>query len=132
KHCRTIRASLCLGHPQEEACLAPSLSYFGTKRNLERISLTVRATEEDETEACWLGGGPAFGTLDGERFDDMLEIQMVVTPSTFEGLAARIRERSVDIANLRLSRVAGLYSEWTPDVRISHLKLLTKPENHQL
>lgn len=129
---RFIRAELKTGFPQQKAWSAPSLSYFGRRDEVGHITLFIRPTEEGQVEACHLAGGLPFAGSYGERHGDLLEVQFVVNLATFEDLVGRVRERSVDIANLRLSRVAGLYSEWSPDIDVRHLKLLTEPSNHRL
>lgn len=129
---RFIRAELRTGYPQQHSWSAPSLGYFGRKEQVEQITLFIRTPEEGEAEACRLAGGLPFSGSYGERQGDLLEVQLVLSRETFEDLVVRIRERSVDIVNLRLSRVAGLYSEWSPDIDVRKLKLLTEPSNHRL
>ena len=127
----TIRAELRTGYPQQDAWSAPRLSFFARKGPIENLTLFIMAAEEDEPTGCALAGGLPF-TSGGERFGGLLEIRFVVDQPTYDDMVNRIRERSVDVLNLRLARVAGLYSEWSPDIDVRNLKLLTKPENHRL
>ncbi|MAG86198.1 MAG: hypothetical protein CMB97_02170, partial [Flavobacteriaceae bacterium] len=96
---------------------ASTYSMFGTSRTISEFTLRVFKAKEDESERCNIDGVVSYTTQDEygkETSPDCIEVLLVLSESRFDRLATLIARKEIDSATLALSRVAGLYSEWSP------------------
>lgn len=123
------------------ADLTPSLSgwcqttysMLGTNREIKVIQLRVDKYKEDK---CYLWGSVSFTTeidFRDETTDDIIQIYLHLTPDKFDRLTSLVNTRIVNVASLRLSGVSGFYSEWSPGISTSYVKVLTgSHKDHKL
>jgi hypothetical protein len=129
-----ISATLRPGYANEDSD-APTFSMFGTKRLIESFNLIIyENTEPEKGERCALWGSPMYdaGDLRREVMDDTLQITLFVSPERFARYVDMVRHHPPTLVSLRLSGALGMYSEWTPDVRTGHVKVLTNLKDHGL
>jgi len=105
-------------------------SMFGTDRKIRDFSLTIdKLDDEDTTEHCYVSGFVSYtAEVDflNETIDDMVFIGMFLSPQRFNNLAEIIKTKKADTVRVILSRVVGFYSEWSPSIRTSNIKILTR------
>lgn len=112
---------------------ATTYSMFGTGRTISEFTLRVFKAKKDESERCNIDGVVSYTTEDEfgkETSPDCIEVLLVLSESRFDRLATLIARKENDLATLALSRVAGLYSEWSPLVTANNIKVLVR-ENLQ-
>jgi hypothetical protein len=105
-------------------------SFFGTERFVSRIELRIEqlSTSEDP-ERCVLWGSPSY-TSEGADFrpettDDYLGFNLFVKPETFARFATQISLSSVTGVSFGVGAVPGFYSDWSPTVVTSRVKILS-------
>jgi len=135
---RIITARLVSGDPRREDGWFDRTTFrmFGTDRAISDIRLNVVPLEtERETEICRVLGRVSY-TLDSdfryETVEDWIGFYLKVKPSTFEHYAARISAGTANEVILRVSRVEGFYSAWSPDISTRHVKVLVRGSDHDL
>ena len=67
-----------------------------------------------------------------ETSEDCVIFYLQVKPSTFDGYASRISAGTADEVILRVARVDGFYSEWSPSISTRNVKVLTRGREHSL
>ena len=105
-----------------------NFSMFGTNRVIKKFDLSITKADEGEDEVCWLWGCPSYEfELDfrNDITDDDVVVNVSLNAKRFNELARLIEAKQVDIATVRLSRVAGFYSDWSPSISTSQVKVLT-------
>ena len=113
-----------------------SYRMFGTDRIISDFTLTISPLDsENDTENCFAGGF-VRETIDVDFRDEILNdsvyFYLKVKPSTFEQYAARISAGTAEQIVLLVGGVAGFYSEWSPSISTSEVKVLVRGEEHQL
>ncbi len=109
---------------------------FGTGRRLEQFQLNIHpVTKLHSTEACQTWGCVAY-TYELDFRDrenpDHLEFQLFVSAERFARYAAQIAQGVVDKIEFEAKGVAGFYSEWTPAISTSEIKILTQGDCHAI
>lgn len=127
---QNIRAKLKPGGPWEGGrSRDPAYSMFGTERTISSFELFIeRLGGEEERERCTAWGSVSY-TFDNdfrdETTDDTVVFHLYVRPETFARYLAKIGAAEVDEAVLRVSHVAGFYSDWSPAISTDEIKVLT-------
>ena len=67
-----------------------------------------------------------------ETTDDVVEIYLSLAPNRFNRLVELIKDRRADIVQIRLGRVSGFYSEWSPSISTKNIKILTALEDMKI
>jgi hypothetical protein len=101
---------------------------FGTDREVEKISLSIRSVEEDATEDCTVWGFVSYtAEIDfvDEREDDCVDIQLRLKTSRFQRIVEAISSGAIDSLSLHISGVHGFYSGWSPSIKTDLVKILT-------
>lgn len=109
-----------------------SFSMFGTNRTIESFSLRVVPSEE---EYCSVYGGVSYTSeidFRDETVDDCIEIHIGVSLDKFNRFRHLIETKSVDEGYLRLGNVPGFYSEWSPSISASRIKVLARAKDQKL
>lgn len=131
-----IRADLRPGHPVNPDRRTPSYSMFGTSRTIEDFALYIYPPENDDgQEGCVVHGGLSYTTevdFRDETPSDYLQFYITVSRRRFDELRERIKAADFDFLVVSVDMVRGFYSEWSPSISTSRIKVLTKPEDHKL
>lgn len=129
---QVIRVRLRPGNPRddEDYFRKTTFSMFGTDRAIESFQLNIHPiTDSVEQENCTAWGTVSYtAEIDfrDETTDDCIVFYMLVKQETFARYAAKIAHGLVDEMILSVGSVAGFYSEWSPSISTSHIKVLTK------
>lgn len=105
----------------------PYFSMFGTDRIIRKFDLTIHESN-DENIHCHLWGSPSYNFEIDFRNDvteDTIVVNIFLNTDRFNEFVRLIESKQVDMASLRLSRVSGFYSAWSPDISTSYVKVLT-------
>lgn len=108
------------------------LSMFGTKRRVDELILRIQQGDED---SCYVAAsvGNTFETDFGsEDTPDFIEVYLTTTEERFDQLKGLVLGGLVDQCSLRLKRVKGLYSEWSPGISASQIKVLAAGSEQQI
>jgi hypothetical protein len=113
-----------------------SYSMLGTSRRISDFYLRIEELPEGETEPkCSVWGGVAFtAEIDfrNEKIEDSLSFTLQVPPELLAEYAAMITNSSLDGLFLRIGGVHGFYSDWSPSISTSAIKVLTSGEEHKI
>ncbi len=138
-HRRAIRTTLRTDRPVDhDNFLGKTTTYrmFGTDRIISDFQLEIVPLEaEDETESCRAGGFVSFTAevdFTTTTSDDCVFFIMMVKPSTFDSCVQRIVSGTADKIILRVVNVEGFYSEWSPSISTSNVKVLTREREHKV
>lgn len=112
-------------------------SMFGTDRAIKSFQLSIyKREDETKPERCYAWGSLSYTTeVDlgrEETTDDTLQFYLHVSAQRFAHYVEMVRKYPANIIVLRLGRVRGLYSEWSPSIFANRIKVLTNVEDHQL
>lgn len=134
---RFIRAKLYPGDPGDRhRYRQTSYSMFGTDRTVSAFELFIEQLEDgDKQERCKVWGCVSYTTeidFRDETTDDTIIFYLYVRPETFARYAERIAASEVDEAVLRVGRVAGFYSDWSPAISTDEIKVLTDHKEHEV
>lgn len=123
-----IHADLSLNARGES--FAPDIRFFGSDRNINNFSLTIFpvSSHKKEEEACYLWGFPETEhewDFQREVSPDAIYVEMYVNLERFIELKELVIAKSLSGLNISISRAEGLYSEWSPSIRPTDIKVLT-------
>ena len=109
-------------------------SMVGTSRHIKGIRLVIAKSEED---GCQIWGSVSYtAEIDfrDETFDDVIQVDLNLTPNKFDRISRLINSRIVNEASLSLHSVCGFYSEpGTFENSTYSIKVLTcDREGHKL
>lgn len=129
-HRRVIRTKLRPGDARSDADWYRRTTYrmFGTDRIVKEFALDIHPLpDESDKEEARVWGTVAY--TDSNDFhpstqDDYVGFSLMVKPSTFELYARRITEGTADELILGVGFVSGFYSDWSPDVFTTDVKIL--------
>jgi hypothetical protein len=134
---RHIVVQLRAGDSRSDEDPARKTAYrmFGTSRIIEKIQLDITMlASDDEAEYCVASGIVSY-TYENDFRDhtekDALYFDLKVKPTTFERYTSRISEGTIEHCVLRVSQVAGFYSEWSPSISTDSIKILTRNSEHR-
>lgn len=108
-------------------------SMFGTSRSIEDMAIKIQAAPEGVEEHCRVWGVVSYTTdhdFRMETSEDCLGFELVIPPEQFALIAARVASKSVARGVLRLGGTPGFYSEWSPSISTSRIKVLTNDSSH--
>jgi hypothetical protein len=111
-------------------------SMFGTERQIKEFSLIIRPLEEGGSEqTCRIWGCVSYTSeidFRTETEDDILQISVEVSLGRFKELRDLVNHVRPNILFIRLGRVSGFYSEWSPSVSTNRIKVLTRGSEHNV
>lgn len=105
-----------------------NFSMFGTDRVIKKFDLNIYEADEGEDENCSLWGSPSYEyeiDFSSDISDDVVVVNLHLNAKRFRDFVRLIESKQVDYAFVRLSGVSGFYSEWSPSIRTSKVKVLT-------
>lgn len=108
-------------------------SMFGTRRAIKEFRLVIERLANDNEEKCSIWGGVSYTAecdFREETVDDSIIITLLLRPERFNKLADLVKSRSIDMAEIYLSAVSGLYSDWSPSITTGRVKVLTAHKEH--
>lgn len=133
-----IHANLRPGPVQNDEASVPETHYsmFGTDRRIEDFQLVIRpTTDPSEKEHCSAWGSPSYTSeidFRDETINDCVVFSLFVKSDTFAQYATKISDGLVDNLVLTVGSVDGFYSEWSPSISTSTIKVLTSGEEHKV
>lgn len=109
---------------------------FGTERAIPHFNVEIRplsSAEEDEVCRAW-GSISYTSEVDfrDETTDDCLWFYLDVKPETFARYVDLINFGGIDTGFFSVRLVDGLYSDWSPGISTSGVKVLLPDEEHQI
>lgn len=111
-------------------------SMFGTDRVIKSFQLFIyKREDETKPERCYAWGSLSYTTeidFRNETTDDTLQFYLHVAAARFAQYVEMMRKYPANIVTLRLGRVHGLYSEWSPSISTDRIRVLTNLKDHQL
>ncbi len=137
---QVIRIKLRTGHPRDNSdpfSRETKYSMFGTSRTVKDFQLDIHPiSDPDKLESCRAWGSPSY-TSEGADFrdetvDDCITFYMFVKMETFTRYAAMVSNDSIDEILFNVGLVDGFYSEWSPSISTSDVKVLTKGAEHKV
>jgi hypothetical protein len=123
--------------PRDEGSFCGTkFSMFGTDRAIQSFQLDIRPlTNTAAQENCTAWGSVSYTSeidFRNENVDDCIVFDLCVKPETFARYAAKVSAGSVDEIAFRVGSVAGFYSEWSPGISASRVKVLTRGDEHKV
>ena len=106
-------------------------SMFGTQRDIGLLTLEVhRLADDSADERCVVAGNIEWEHK--EKFSsrstilpDELSFSVYLRAERYERLLATVSDAADIELTLRISRVSGFYSHWSPDIKTSFVKVLS-------
>ena len=113
-----------------------SFPMFGTDRRIRDFVLGIYKLDEgNANERCKLWGCVSYTSeidFGNETTDDTVEISIWLSPQRFISLAEMIKTQRADVIQVRLGRVSGFYSEWSPSISTSSVKILAAADDQEV
>lgn len=129
---KSIRAELT---PHSHDRWPPSYSMLGTDRQVSKFLLVIEQIADNEDERCTIDGVVSFTTEVDFRDvteSDAIYIYLQFHAATFANYAQRITSGTVDSLMVQLGAVEGFYSDWSPSITTSDIKVLTADRKHAI
>ena len=110
---------------------------FGTDRAIKNFQLDIfPLTDPAEQERCTAWGCPSY-TSEGadfidETIDDSFIFYLAVKLDAYVRYVEKITNGSIDEIVLRVGKVDGFYSEWSPSWATDRVKVLTADSDHKV
>jgi hypothetical protein len=102
-------------------------SMFGTNRKFNDFEVRITASETN-VEICRVDGCPSYAyevDFSDKIAKDYVQLNLNINLDKFNKLLDLIEAKKVDSAVLRLGNVSGFYSDWSPSISTSFVKILT-------
>jgi hypothetical protein len=107
---------------------------MGTDRTIRSFEITIASNGDEEAdEICTVWGCVAYTyevDFTEDVTDDTILFNLYVKPSTLARYLDLIRQEAVTQAVLRVQRVDGFYSDWSPAISTDFIKVLTADKSH--
>lgn len=110
-----------------------TFSIFGTARKISEFNVTINEQKDSTAEeVCWFNAFPSY-VSEGADFQEEIEpdfagFSIQLKSEKFNEIVKLIENRSIDSVNLYISKIEGVYAEWTPTITTQYAKILT-PNN---
>jgi hypothetical protein len=106
-----------------------NFSMFGTGRTVKDFQICIYQAKDNETESCSLTAIPSYETeidFRDEVQDDFVGFDVTLHKEKFTEFVRLLEQRSVDSVLLRVGKVAGIFSEWSPSISTYKAKILSR------
>lgn len=110
----------------------PSYSFFGTDRTITDFQLEVLPVAADQKEGCSSWGSVSYTTEADFRDDtttDTVQFYLMVSQAMFDRYIWNIAQGLADEIYLAVGNVAGFYSDWSPSITTTDIKVLAGTEH---
>jgi hypothetical protein len=111
-------------------------SMFGTDRAINSFQLDIQPlADPDRQESCAAWGVVSYTSETDFRevtTDDCMGFYLFVKPETFARYVAKFSHGLVDEIVLRVGSVRGFYSEWSPSISTTRVKVLTTGDQQKI
>jgi len=107
-----------------------SFSIFGTARKITEFNVTIDELKDSTAEeVCWFFAFPSY-VSEGTDFQKEIEpdyagFSIQLKAEKFNELVKLIENRSIDSVRLSISKIDGVYAQWTPTITTQYAKILT-------
>ena len=107
-----------------------SFSIFGTARRIYEFNVTIDELRDSTAEeVCWFNAFPSY-VSEGDDFQKEIEpdyagFSIQLKSEKFNELVKLIENRAIDSVRLSVSKIDGVYAEWTPTITTQYAKILT-------
>lgn len=133
---RSIRIELIPAAWRDNRAPRTRYSMFGTDRTIEIFQLDIRPiTDPKDEESCTAWGCVSY-TSEVDFVEttnpDCVVFSLFVQPSAFERYASMVRDGCLSNAAFYVGRVRGFYSEWSPTISTSSVKVLCPGDNQTI
>ena len=109
-------------------------SMLGTDRDVRKFSLIIRPAAEEEQEHEFYAWGAVAYTYEldfrNNKTDDCVSFHISMEQRSFEALAAHLANRTPTRIVVRVGKVDGFYSDWSPSISTDLIKILTPGREH--
>jgi hypothetical protein len=128
----SVVGDLRSGRSDEDSFLdRVSYSMFGTSRKITKFNLYIgSASEQDGLQDCKVYGIPSYDSEDShsrrQTEDDYFGIDVFINEDELKDIVQAVESKTADSIVLRISRVSGFYSHWSPTIITSNIKILTE------
>lgn len=117
--------------PRGRGGKAATFSMLGTDRLIKDFSLSIRRLKDGETgQQCRMWGIVSYTTdfdFEDQTTPDCVGVEVALSAHNFDELRGLVENgRANDELTLCLKGVAGFYSEWSPSIRTSDVKVLAE------
>ena len=112
-----------------------SYSMFGTDRKIKDIVLSIYKETKQTKENCFVWGCPSYEyELDfrNEVQPDTISFSLFLKPDKFNKILDLIKTNNLNKLIFIPSGVKGFYSEWSPSISTSNIKVLCVDSNHKV
>jgi hypothetical protein len=121
--------------PANERRKAGIYSMFGTRRRIEHFGLFIYRVAEGEQERCRLWGTSSYTSewdFEDVTEPDCIQAYVHLPDDRFDHLMNFVKSSPTATVSIRLSGVAGFYSEWSPSIRTDRIKVLANAKDQKL
>jgi hypothetical protein len=107
---------------------------FGTNRIIKDFTLDIRELEDqNQQEVCQAWGSVSYTSetdFRTEVTEDLIVFTLLVKRDTIRRYINLIKFGSISDVTFRVRRVSGFYSDWSPSISTSSVKVLTGDKDH--
>jgi hypothetical protein len=106
-----------------------SFSLFGTGRTVTNFHICIGQAKDDQAELCCLTAIPSYKTeidFRDKTEADFVGFDVMLQKEKFAEFVRLLEQKLVDSIWLRVGRVAGIYSEWSPSISTYEAKILSR------
>lgn len=118
---------------------------FGASRPINSFDLLIIESEDDEEppgkkaahrkDSCFTSGFVEYSSENDfleETEPDYVQVVVKLKSKPFKNLAGLIARSEIESLELRLERVCGFYSDWSPSVTTNSIKILAGRGDHKI
>lgn len=112
-----------------------SYSMFGTDRTIKDIYLSIYKDSNQTKEYCYAWGCPSYETeIDFRNLiePDRIQFNLFIKAEKFNKILELLKTNNISQLKFTVSGVNGFYSEWSPSISTSQIKVLTHDSNHKV
>lgn len=112
-----------------------SYSMFGTDRKIKNITLSISKESNKTKEFCYAWGCPSYVTEHDFRNitePDTIQFYLSINAEKFNRIVQLIKINNINKLKFSVSGVSGFYSEWSPSISTSRIKVLTNDSYHNV
>jgi hypothetical protein len=110
-------------------------SMFGTDRVITEFDLQIRRVSEGGREVASLWGGLSYTTdwdFEDVTENDIVQINITLGEVRFRKLVDLMESGNTETLWVQLNQVSGFYSEWSPSIRTSKIKILANLKDQKV